>query len=25
LSEEIEARKKEIRNAGIKTIPGGSL
>ncbi|PMD60854.1 CBP4-domain-containing protein [Hyaloscypha bicolor E] len=25
LSEEIEARKKEIRNAGIKPMPGGSL
>ncbi|PMD33244.1 CBP4-domain-containing protein [Hyaloscypha variabilis F] len=25
LSEEIEARKKEIRDAGIKPIPGGSL
>ncbi|KAE9380080.1 CBP4-domain-containing protein [Stipitochalara longipes BDJ] len=25
LSEEIEARKKEMRNAGIKPMPGGSL
>lgn len=25
LSEEIEARKKEMRNMGIKPVPGGSL